>query len=63
MRKTITPPIESSLHTGIFPDTEGDLHKQQLKLLFDLAQLMNTTTNLAQALNKALSLMADQLHM
>ena len=63
MSKT-TPPLEESVTQALhLSDSVGDHHEQQLRLLFDLAQVVNSTTDLVQTLNKALSLMAGHLHM
>ena len=63
MSKTTPSPQESVRQALSLSNPAGDLHEQQLKLLYDLAEVVNTTTDLVQALNKALMLMAGHLHM
>ena len=63
MSKTTPSPQESVRQALSLSYPAGDLHEQQLKLLYDLAEVVNTTTDLVQALNKALMLMAGHLHM
>jgi len=54
---------ETMQQTDPVHDSVKNHHEQQLSLLYELAQIMNFTTDLTQALDKALKLMARQLHM